>query len=36
MRPHFSIETFPLDEAARAYEQVARGSKSKVVLIPGA
>jgi NADPH:quinone reductase len=35
MRPHFSIETFPLDQAARAYQQVAGGSKSKVVLLPG-
>jgi len=35
MRPHFSIETFPLEEAGRAYQQVARGSKSKVVLLPG-
>ena len=35
MRPHPLIETFPLDEGARAYQQVARGSPSKVVLLPG-
>ena len=34
VRPHPSIQPFPLDEAARAYEAVARGSASKVVLVP--
>jgi len=35
LRPHPRIEAYPLQEAPRAYEQVARGSVSKVVLVPG-
>ncbi len=35
LRPHPSIETYPLDQAAQAYGQVAKASNSKVVLIPG-
>jgi|GEM_PF-504732 NADPH:quinone reductase-like Zn-dependent oxidoreductase len=34
LRPHPSRERHPLEDAARAYEQVARGSPSKVVLVP--
>ena len=34
LRPHPSLERHPLEDAARAYEQVARGSPSKVVLVP--
>jgi NADPH:quinone reductase-like Zn-dependent oxidoreductase len=34
LRPHPVIEPHPLADAARAYEQVARGSASKVVLVP--
>ena len=34
VRPHPRIERHPLEDAARAYEQVARGSASKVVLVP--
>jgi NADPH:quinone reductase-like Zn-dependent oxidoreductase len=34
LRPHPSIESFSLDRAALAYQQVARGSASKVVLLP--
>ena len=34
LRPHPGLEAFPLEDAARAYEQVARGSASKVVLVP--
>jgi len=36
LRPHLAIERFPLDRAAEAYQQVARGTAAKVVLIPGA
>jgi NADPH:quinone reductase-like Zn-dependent oxidoreductase len=36
VRPHPHIEVQPLQEASRAYEQVARGSPTKVVLVPGA
>ena len=32
--PHPVIEPHPLEDAARAYEQVARGSPSEVVLVP--
>lgn len=35
IRPHPSIETFPFDDAASAYEQVGRGANRKVVLVPG-
>src|SRR5262249_30225604 len=35
VRPHPRIDVHPLEEASRAYEQVARGSPSKVVLVPG-
>jgi hypothetical protein len=34
LRPHPVLESHPLEDAARAYEQVARGSPSKVVLVP--
>jgi len=34
LRPHPRVEVHPLEDAARAYEQVARGSSSKVVLVP--
>jgi len=34
LRPHPVLELHPLEDAARAYEQVARGSPSKVVLVP--
>ena len=34
LRPHPQLEPLPLEDAARAYEQVARGSASKVVLVP--
>ena len=34
VRPHPRLEPLPLEDAARAYEQVARGSASKVVLVP--
>jgi len=34
LRPHPVLEPHPLEDAARAYEQVARGSPSKVVLVP--
>jgi NADPH:quinone reductase-like Zn-dependent oxidoreductase len=34
LRPHPRLEPLPLEDAARAYEQVARGSASKVVLVP--
>ena len=34
LRPHPLLESHPLEDAARAYEQVARGSPSKVVLVP--
>ena len=34
LRPHPRVELHPLEDAARAYEQVARGSASKVVLVP--
>ncbi len=36
LRPHPMLELFPLDDAALAYSQVARGSASKVVLVPRA
>jgi len=36
LRPHPRIEPYPLEDAARAYEAVARGSASKVVLVPRA
>jgi len=36
LRPHPRLEVFPLEDAARAYAQVARGSASKVVLVPRA
>ncbi|HUM10192.1 MAG TPA: zinc-binding alcohol dehydrogenase family protein [Myxococcaceae bacterium] len=36
LRPHPWLERHPLQDAARAYEQVARGSASKVVLVPRA
>ena len=35
LRPHPAIERFPLDRAAEAYQQVARGTTAKVVLVPG-
>lgn len=34
VHPHPQLEPLPLEDAARAYEQVARGSASKVVLVP--
>jgi NADPH:quinone reductase-like Zn-dependent oxidoreductase len=34
LRPHPLLEPYPLEEAATAYAQVARGSASKVVLVP--
>ncbi|HZJ52868.1 MAG TPA: zinc-binding dehydrogenase, partial [Myxococcaceae bacterium] len=34
VRPHPSIESYPLPDAARAYAAVAAGSASKVVLVP--
>ena len=34
LRPHPVLEPHPLEDAARAYEQVAGGSPSKVVLVP--
>ncbi len=34
VRPHPRLDPLPLEDAARAYEQVARGSPSKVVLVP--
>ena len=36
LRPHPLLEPHSLEDAARAYEQVARGSASKVVLVPRA
>ncbi len=36
LRPHPRLERHPLQDAARAYQQVARGSASKVVLVPRA
>ncbi len=36
LRPHPVLETHPLEDAARAYAQVAGGSASKVVLVPRA
>ena len=36
LRPHPRLEAWPLEEAAKAYAQVARGSASKVVLVPQA
>jgi NADPH:quinone reductase len=34
LRPHPRLELHPLDQAAKAYEQVSRGPASKVVLVP--
>ncbi|HZW90570.1 MAG TPA: zinc-binding alcohol dehydrogenase family protein [Myxococcaceae bacterium] len=34
IRPHPRVQRFPLEDAAQAYEAVARGSASKVVLDP--
>jgi NADPH:quinone reductase-like Zn-dependent oxidoreductase len=34
LHPHPQLEPLPLEDAARAYEQVARGSASKVILVP--
>ena len=34
LRPHPRLELHPLDQAAKAYEQVSRGTASKVVLVP--
>jgi NADPH:quinone reductase-like Zn-dependent oxidoreductase len=36
LRPHPLLEPYPLEDAAKAYQQVARGSASKVVLVPRA
>jgi NADPH:quinone reductase-like Zn-dependent oxidoreductase len=36
LRPHPLLALHPLEDAAKAYEQVARGSASKVVLVPRA
>jgi NADPH:quinone reductase len=34
LRPHPSVDAHPLEQAARAYAEVAGGSASKVVLVP--
>jgi NADPH:quinone reductase-like Zn-dependent oxidoreductase len=36
LRPHPQLKRYPLEDAAKAYAQVARGSASKVVLVPRA